>query len=249
MSAGSERLKLGVNVDHVATLRQARGVSYPDVVEAALICEEAGADGITVHLREDRRHIQDADVYRLKSRLARPLNLEMAVAPEIAAIALDVLPAEACLVPEKREEITTEGGLDVVGGGLPLQRAISSLMDAGIKVSLFIDPDPEQIAAAAASGAPCIELHTGAFCDAPSESRQRELNRLIDSARQADGLGLQVNAGHGINMANISDILRIPFLDTLNIGHSIVARSVFVGIENAVTEMLARMKNYRGGVN
>lgn len=244
-------LKLGVNVDHVATLRQARGTRYPDVVEAALLCERAGAKGITVHLREDRRHIQDADVRALRSVLSVPLNLEMANAPEIVASAVDVKPDEVCMVPEKREELTTEGGLDVVGHAAELEASVAVLTRAGCVVSLFIDPDPEQIRMSSVIGAPCIELHTGTFCDA-SEACDRdvasaELARLVDGARCAHDHGLQVNAGHGINVANLADILRIPFLDTLNIGHSIVARAVFLGLDGAVREMLEGMTCYAGG--
>ncbi|HAS83705.1 MAG TPA: pyridoxine 5'-phosphate synthase [Verrucomicrobia bacterium] len=235
-------IKLGVNIDHVATLRQVRGTSYPSVVDAGLCCEQAGAAGITVHLREDRRHIQDADVYALRERLRIPLNLEMAVSPEIIAIALDVLPAEVCLVPEKRQELTTEGGLDVDGQFDAMVPVVRCLADAGIVVSLFIDPEPRQIAAAARLGVPVIELHTGTFCDADGHSAAAELVRLIRGAEQAAVAGLQVNAGHGINLDNIADILKIGHLDTLNIGHSIVARSVFVGMAAAVKEMNAAMQ-------
>lgn len=242
-----DRLKLGVNVDHVATLRQARGTSYPDVVEAALLCEEAGAHGITVHLREDRRHIQTADVYRLRRSLKTILNLEMANSPEIVKIAMDVGPDEVCLVPERREELTTEGGLDVIAGGKELAATVKSLSNAGIRVSLFIDPDQKQIEASAAAGAPCVELHTGAFCDGSGPAAGRELTRLITAALKAHEFGLQVNAGHGINMSNIGEILRVPCLDTLNIGHSIVSRSVFIGIKSAVREMLSKIAVYDGG--
>ncbi len=230
-------IKLGVNIDHVATLRQARGTLYPSVSEAACCCEQAGADGITVHLREDRRHIQDDDVYALRSQLSIPLNLEMAVVPEIIGIALDVAPAEVCLVPERRAELTTEGGLDVSGGFDAVKDAVRVLAEAGIIVSLFIDPEPRQIEAAAATGAPVIELHTGTFCDAQGAVAAAELERLIHGAELAGRAGLQVNAGHGIHLGNIGDILRMPHLDTLNIGHSIIARSVFCGLAEAVAEM------------
>ena len=240
-------IKLGVNIDHVATLRQVRGTLYPSVTEAARCCEQAGAEGITVHLREDRRHIQDADVVALRRLLRVPLNLEMAVSPEIIAIALDVRPAEVCLVPEKRQELTTEGGLDVHGQFDAVASAVRRLAAAGITVSLFIDPEPRQIEAAVRTGAPVIELHTGTFCDANGGSAEVELQRLIKGATQAAAAGLQVNAGHGINLDNIASILRIPHLDTLNIGHSIVARAVFVGMAEATREMLAAMGGGEGG--
>ncbi len=240
-------LKLGVNVDHVATLRQARGTDYPSVVEAALACEAAGAEGITVHLREDRRHIQDADVYALRNVLTTRLNLEMANHPDIVEIALEVIPDEVCLVPEKREELTTEGGLDVAGNRNALQDPVRRMMDAGILVSMFVDPDPEQIEASAAVGAPCIELHTGTFCDLPEARRAPELERLVTGARRAHALGLQVNAGHGLNIANVAGIFEVPHLDTLNIGHSIVSHAVMVGMPAAVKAMLDAMQPYTGG--
>lgn len=239
-------LKLGVNVDHVATVRQARGTDYPDPVEAAKICERAGASGITVHLREDRRHIQDRDVFALRKALRVKLNLEMANHPEIVGIALQVRPDEACMVPERRRELTTEGGLDVAGEARRLAPTIARLAQAGIHVSLFVAPELRQIRAAAAVGAPCVELHTGSFCDAKGAKAATELKRLIKAAELAHKLGLQVNAGHGINMRNIRGILRIPFLDTLNIGHSIVARAVLIGMEAAVREMLNAMREYKG---
>ena len=232
-------LKLGVNIDHVATLRQARGTAYPDPAEAAEICANAGADSITVHLREDRRHIQDADVYRLSKACPLPINLEMANAEEIVQIALEVKPAEVCLVPEKRQELTTEGGLDVIGNFQPLEKTVRRLRDNGSFVSLFVDPDERTLEACAKTGAPVVELHTGAFCDAtePAEA-EAELQRLIRGAETAHALGLQVNAGHGIHLDNLPAILNIPHLDTLNIGHSIIARAVFQGLENAVREMI-----------
>jgi pyridoxine 5-phosphate synthase len=243
----TQRLKLGVNIDHVATLRQARGTAYPDLPAAARICEAAGADGITVHLREDRRHIQEGDVYALRRTLATRLNLEMANVASIVRIARDVHPDEVCIVPERRQERTTEGGLDAAGPCRALRRNIRTLAAEGIVVSLFIAPDPRQVQAAADLGAPCIELHTGTFCDASGRVARRELDRLVAAAELAHRLGLQVNAGHGINLANIGGILRIPHLDTLNIGHSIVCRSVMVGLRQAVREMLAAMRAYRGG--
>jgi pyridoxine 5-phosphate synthase len=236
---------LGVNIDHVATVRQARGTKYPSVVDAALCCERAGAAGITVHLREDRRHIQDADVYAVKEVLSIPLNLEMAVAEGIVAIALDVRPAEVCLVPEKRAELTTEGGLDAAGTLSTLGPVVARLREAGIRVSLFLDPELSQIDAALAVGAPVIELHTGTFCDAEGDAAGKELARLVQAAEYAYARGLQVNAGHGIHLQNIDSIMRIPHLDTLNIGHSIIARSVFVGLAAAVTEMREAMEGKR----
>ena len=240
-------LKLGVNIDHVATLRQARGTEYPNILTAARCCEAAGADGITVHLREDRRHMQDADVYALRDALNVRMNLEMANAPEIVAIALDVCPEEVCLVPEKREELTTEGGLDVAGQFEELKPTVNALRDVGIAVSLFIDPEPRQIEASATLGVPYIELHTGTFCDATGAEAEAELERLIVGAALAHTSGLMVNAGHGINLDNLGAILRMPHLDTLNIGHSIIARAVFVGLENAVCDMIEAMGAYDGG--
>lgn len=235
-------LKLGVNIDHVATLRQARGTLYPDTLEAAKICAKAGAVSITIHLREDRRHIQDADVYRLSKASPLPINLEMANAEEIVRIALDVKPAEICLVPEKRQELTTEGGLDVIGNFQSLEKTIKRLQANGSIVSLFVEPDDETLKVCAKTGARVVELHTGSFCDATDPVKAEILlKKLIAGAECAYGLGLQVNAGHGINLDNIADILKIPHLDTLNIGHSIVARAVFQGLENAVREMFTAM--------
>lgn len=241
------RLKLGVNIDHVATLRQARGTAYPDVVAAALACEAAGAHGITVHLREDRRHIQDRDVYALREQIETRLNLEMANHPGILRIALDVQPDEVCLVPEKRAELTTEGGLDVAGQRGALRETVRRLMDAGIMVSMFIDPDPDQVQASATVGAPCIELHTGTFCEQPADRRGPELERLVVAARRAHELGLQVNAGHGLNLDNLAGLFEVPHMDTLNIGHSIVAHALMVGMDAAVKAMLKAMRPYQGG--
>lgn len=234
-------VKLGVNIDHVATLRQARGTTYPDPVEAARVCVAAGAHSITVHLREDRRHIQDADVFALKAALDVPLNLEMGCADEIVAIALQVRPTEVCLVPERREELTTEGGLDVAGRAARIFDTVARLMDAGITVSLFVEPDPVQLEHCAQSGAAYVELHTGHFCDAVGTAAERHLQQLVAGAEQARAAGLRVNAGHGIHLGNVASILQIPHLDTLNIGHSIVSRSVMVGLPLAVSEMLAAM--------
>jgi pyridoxine 5-phosphate synthase len=239
-------LKLGVNIDHVATLRQARGTLYPDTLEAARACAKAGAVSITVHLREDRRHIQDADIYRLSKFCPLPINLEMANAEEIVRIALGVKPAEICLVPEKRQEITTEGGLDVIGNFPSLEKTVNQLQNNGSVVSLFVEPDEKTLEACAKTGARVVELHTGSFCDARDpQTAERLLKKLIAGAECAQSLGLQVNAGHGINLDNIADILKIPYLDTLNIGHSIIARAVFLGLENAVREMLTAMSDHR----
>ncbi len=243
----SVQLRLGVNIDHVATLRQARGTDYPDPLAAARICIAAGADGITIHLREDRRHIQDRDLFALRRERTIPLNLEMANTPEILRIALRARPDEACLVPEKRRELTTEGGLDAAAAISRLRPTIRALTDAGVAVSLFLEPDPRQLDAAAELGVPYVELHTGTFCNARGAAARRELQRLITGARHAHRLGLRVNAGHGINLHNLKGILRIPHLNTLNIGHSIVARAVLVGLDAAVREMRQAMSAYRGG--
>jgi len=240
-------MKLGVNIDHVATLRQVRGTAYPDPLDAARLCAAAGAHSLTVHLREDRRHIQDRDVAALKQARILPMNLEMGNAPEIVRIALDTKPEEVCLVPERRQELTTEGGLDVAGQLSPLRATVDALRGAGVAVSLFIEPDPRQIEASAALKVPYVELHTGKFCESKGPAAEHERKRLVEGARVAHGLGLKVNAGHGINLDNIADILRMPYLDTLNIGHSIVARAVMVGMKEAVAEMLRAMAKYRGG--
>lgn len=245
--ADTQALKLGVNIDHVATLRQARGVDYPDLQEAARLCEAAGAHGITIHLREDRRHIQDTDVYALRESLATRMNLEMANVAEIVGIALDVRPDEVCLVPERREELTTEGGLDVVAHREELEPTVAALGERGISVSMFVDPDPVQLEACAALGVPYVELHTGAYCNARGEEAARELERLVQGARIAHELGIDVNAGHGITLGNLGEIMEMPFLDTLNIGHSIVCHAVVVGIEHAVRAMLKGMAAYARG--
>jgi pyridoxine 5-phosphate synthase len=245
-------LKLGVNIDHVATLREARyrgsGRGEPDPVEAALICESAGAHGITAHLREDRRHIQDRDVWKLREVIKTRLNLEMANTPEILGIVLTLKPDIVCIVPEKRQEITTEGGLDVVGQLTALTESRRKLNDAGIAVSLFIAPDPAEIEAAARSGSQFIELHTGAFAESYTmkDERAKALDRLVAGAKQAQALGLGVNAGHGLNGQNLPDLLRVPNLIELNIGHSIMSRAIIVGLANAVKETLALMKDYPG---
>jgi pyridoxine 5-phosphate synthase len=234
-------IRLGVNIDHVATLRQARRTTYPSLVDAAAACEQAGAHGITIHLREDRRHIQDADVYALRKTLKTRMNLELANAPEIIAIALDVKPDEVCMVPEKREELTTEGGLDVMGQQAVLAPVVAKMRDAGICVSMFIDPDLRQVEASAALGAPYIELHTGTYAEASGVAREEELERLIQAAKHAHTLGLKVNAGHGLTLENVGPILMLPHLDTLNIGHSIICDAIFVGLVEATRAMLAKL--------
>jgi len=239
-------MKLGINIDHVATLRQARGTVYPDPLDAAIHCARAGAHGITAHLREDRRHIQDDDIYRLKELQPLPLNLEMANVESIVEIALSVRPAEVCLVPEKRQELTTEGGLDVLGHFDALKDTVGCLSEAGIEVSMFIDADIETLVACKDLGAPTVELHTGSYCDAEPNERAVLMEQLIRAADYAHDLGLKVNAGHGINMENLGGILCIPHLDTLNIGHSIICRSVFEGMENSVRDMLDGMQDYEG---
>ncbi|GAT33171.1 pyridoxine 5-phosphate synthase [Terrimicrobium sacchariphilum] len=242
-------IKLGVNIDHVATLRQARyrdthasPLAEPNPIDAAEIAEAAGAHGITAHLRLDRRHIQDSDIFELRRRISTKLNLEMGNSPEILEIALKVKPADVCLVPENRREVTTEGGLDCAGQKSSLRPTIQRLHEAGIVVSLFIDPDEEQIDAAADLGAEFIELHTGAFSNSQGAERDMEIVRLIHGAERAHAAGLKVNAGHGINYENIFEVLRIPHLHELNIGHSIISRAVFTGLSQAVKDMLSLMK-------
>ena len=245
-------MKLGVNIDHVATLREARyrgrGNGEPDPVAAALVCEAAEAHGITAHLREDRRHIQDRDVWKLREVIKTRLNLEMANAPEIVAIALKLKPDIVCVVPERRLEVTTEGGLDVAGNVQLITETRKRMNDGGIEVSLFIAPDPPQIEAAARTGSQFIELHTGAFAEAFGHEplRQAELDRLIVGAKQAHALGLKVNAGHGLNYQNLPVLHQVPHLVELNIGHTIISRAVTVGLGVAVREMLGLMENYRG---
>jgi len=217
-------MKLGVNIDHVTTLRQARGTVYPDPLDAAILCARAGAHGITAHLREDRRHIQDDDIFRLKELQPLPLNLEMANNESIVEIALNVKPAEVCLVPEKRQELTTEGGLDVVAHFDALKPTVQCLSEAGIEVSMFVDADEATLDACKDLGAPVVELHTGSYCDAEPNDRAVHMEQLIRAADHARSLGLKVNAGHGINLENLGGILCIPHLDTLNIGHSIICR-------------------------
>jgi len=239
---------LGVNIDHVATLRQARGTRYPDPVQAAIEAEQAGADAVTLHLREDRRHIQERDVEMLKGILQTRMNLEMAVTEEMLTIAERVQPEECCLVPERREELTTEGGLDVVGQLERIKAACQRLAEANVRVSLFIDADAEQIEAAAKAGAPVIELHTGAFADAPTRAqRHAELTSIIHGVKLGQELGLHVNAGHGLHYHNVAHIAAIDGIKELNIGHAIVARAVFTGFQSAVREMKRLMVEARAG--
>lgn len=229
---------LGVNVDHIATLRQARGTTYPDPAHAAAVAEHAGADGITIHLREDRRHIQDRDVKVMKETLQTRMNLEMAVTDEMLAIACDVKPVFCCLVPEKREELTTEGGLDVAGQQDKINKAVAQLSESGIQTSLFIDADKKQIDAAVESKAPYIEIHTGHYADAESEEAQlKELSRLIEGIKYAHQQGLKVNAGHGLTYFNVKPIAAIPEIIELNIGHAIIARAAIDGLDKAVRDM------------
>jgi pyridoxine 5-phosphate synthase len=243
MNAGSGRssIALGVNIDHVATLRQARRVDYPEPIHAALIAEQSGADSITLHLREDRRHIQDRDVRLLRALLKTRMNLEMAVTAEMLRIAGDIRPQDCCLVPESRAEVTTEGGLDVAGSAGRIADACETLAAAGVRVSLFIDPDAAQVEAARGAGAPVIELHTGTYANASGGARARELERVRAAAQLAASLGLVVNAGHGLNYHNVQPIAAIAEIVELNIGHAIVARAVFDGLARAVHEMKALM--------
>lgn len=245
-------LKLGVNIDHVATLREARyrgrQTGEPDPIEAARICEAAGAHGITAHLREDRRHIVDRDVWRLRDVVRIRLNLEMANTPAMVEIALRLKPDIVCLVPEHRLEVTTEGGLDVVGGLAALTATREQMNAAGIEVSLFINPDPVQVRAAAETGSQFVELHTGSYAEhfADPAGRSHELDRLGDAARLAHELGLRVNAGHGLNYLNLPALHAVPHLVELNIGHSIISRAVFTGLDQAVRDLLVLMRDYRG---
>ncbi|MFP3873257.1 MAG: pyridoxine 5'-phosphate synthase [Thiohalophilus sp.] len=244
----TNEILLGVNIDHIATLRQSRGTLYPEPIQAALLAEQAGADSITLHLREDRRHIQDRDVQMLRDILQTRMNLEMAVTDEMLAIAEQLQPADCCLVPERREELTTEGGLDVKGQRPRLTDACRRLADAGVRVSLFIDADPGQIAAAAECGAPVIEIHTGHYADAGTAAAQeQEFVKIARAVELGLAAGLQVNAGHGLHYHNVSRIAALPGIRELNIGHAIVARSVFTGLEAAVREMKQLMVAARAG--
>jgi pyridoxine 5-phosphate synthase len=234
-------IRLGVNIDHVATVRQARRAQYPDPVHAALLAEQSGADSITVHLREDRRHIQDRDVRSLRPLLQTRMNLEMALHDEMLALACELQPADCCLVPEKRAEVTTEGGLDAASQMPRLQEAARRLADAGVRLSLFIDPDPRQVEAAARIGAPAIELHTGAYADSAGAAQAAELSRLQASAQLGARLGLSVHAGHGLHYHNVQPVAAIREIIELNIGHAIVGRAIFTGLPSAVREMKALM--------
>ena len=234
-------IRLGINIDHVATVRQARRAQYPDPVHAALLAEQAGADSITVHLREDRRHIQDRDVRALRALLQTRMNLEMAVTEEMLALACELKPADCCLGPEKREEITTEGGLDVASQVPRMQEAARRLAQAGVRLSLFIDPDPRQVEAAARIGVPAIELHTGAYAESAGPQQAAELSRLLASAQLGARLGLSVHAGHGLHYHNVQPVAAIREIVELNIGHAIVARAIFTGLASAVRDMKALM--------
>jgi pyridoxine 5-phosphate synthase len=239
-------IRLGVNVDHVATVRQARRVDVPDPVEAALMAERAGADGITVHLREDRRHIQERDVQLLRQRLQTKLNLEMAVTPSMLAFAENLRPDDACFVPEKREELTTEGGLDVVSHRQKIREAAQRLQDCGVRVSLFVDPETAQIEASRDAGAHAVEIHTGAFCNAVGVERKDQLEAILEASKLAQSLGLEVHGGHGLNYDNVLAIAEIPEMAELNIGHSIIARAIIAGIEQAVREMKGLLNQSKG---
>jgi pyridoxine 5-phosphate synthase len=239
------RLRLGVNIDHVATIRNARGGRHPEPLRAARLAAAAGADGITAHLREDRRHITDDDIARLRSEIDLPLNLEMAATGEMLAIALRHRPHASCLVPERRQEVTTEGGLDVTGGREHLLPVVARLRERGIRVSLFIDPEPAQLDAAAAVGAPVIELHTGAYCHATGAARRHELERLRRAAAHAHALGLECHAGHGLDFETVGDVAAIPELAELNIGHFIIGEAIFVGLDRSIREMRLAMDEGR----
>ena len=244
-----KNILLGVNIDHVATLRQARGTFYPEPIQAALVAEQAGADGITAHLREDRRHIQDRDIFLLREMLHTRLNMEMAVTDEMVALATKVKPYACCLVPEKREELTTEGGLDIAGNLNRMQWACDVLKSSDIEVSLFIDPDKSQIDAAVKAGVPVVELHTGCYADAKNPAQQdKELTRIREAAYYAYSAGLQVNAGHGLHFYNVEKICAIPEIVELNIGHSIIAQALFSGLSQTVKDLKHIMRQARLGV-
>lgn len=240
-----KHLRLGVNIDHVATVRNARGGEHPDPVRAARIAAEAGADGITAHLREDRRHIRDADIERLMNEIALPLNLEMAATDEMVAIALRHRPHAACIVPERRQEITTEGGLDVVRHRDSLAPIVARLRDAGIRVSMFVEPDPAQLEAAKAIDAPVVELHTGAYCEAAGEARAHHLKRIRAAAKRADELGLECHAGHGLSFETVGPIVAISNLVELNIGHFLIGEAIFTGLSAAIRRMRTEIDRAR----
>ena len=244
-----DTLRLGVNIDHVATIRNARGGHHPEPVRAAKLAALAGADGITAHLREDRRHISDHDIKRLAQEINLPLNLEMAATDEMLEIALRHIPHAACIVPERREELTTEGGLDVVGGHNHLAFFVDELKKRSIRVSLFIDPDPDQVGAAHALGAPVVELHTGAYADAMGEAKDFELERLKAAASQGHGLGLEIHAGHGLTYDNVVDVAEIPEVVELNIGHFLVGEAIFCGFETSIKRMRVLMNEGRARVS
>lgn len=239
-------IRLGINVDHVATVRQARRVDVPDPVEAALLAETAGADGITMHLREDRRHIQERDVQLMRERLRTKLNLEMAVTPPMLGFAENLRPDDACFVPEKREELTTEGGLDVASHRQKIRDAVQRLQGIGVHVSLFVDPEPLQIEASRDAGAHAVEIHTGAYCNAAGSEREKQLTAIAEAAKLAQSFGLEVHGGHGLSYDNVLPIARLPEIVELNIGHSIIARAVIVGIEQAVREMKGLLEKAKG---
>jgi len=242
----NRKLRLGVNIDHVATIRNARGGRHPDPVRAARLAAAAGADGITAHLREDRRHISDDDIARLRAEIALPLNLEMAATDEMLAIATRHRPHAACLVPEKRAEVTTEGGLDAAGGSPHLARFVKELGAAGVRVSLFIDPEERQLDAASRLGAPVVELHTGAYCDAVGAARERELQRLVAAAAAAEARGLECHAGHGLAFDTVGPVAAIPTIVELNIGHFLIGEAIFTGLDAAIRRMRALMDEARG---
>ncbi len=243
-----EEIELGVNIDHIATLRQVRGTAYPDLLEAAFLVEEAGAQVITIHLREDRRHIQDQDVYDIRKQIKARMNLELAATDEMVAIACDVHPEDVCIVPEKREELTTEGGLDIVGQFNRIQTCTRQLSEQGIRVSLFVEPDIEQIKRVNDIGAPVIELHTGSYANAQGDVQLHELERIRKATAFAHAQGIHVNAGHGLDYSNTTVIAQIPEIRELNIGHSIVSRAVFVGISRATRQMLHIMREARDSI-
>ena len=243
------QIELGVNIDHIATLRQARGTSYPDLIEAAFLVEEAGADAITIHLREDRRHIQDQDVYDLRKKIKTRMNLELAATDEMVTIARDVQPQDACIVPEKREELTTEGGLDVIGQFDRIKKASTQLSSDDIRVSLFIEPSIEHIKRVLEIGAPVIELHTGTYANAVGDDQKKEFDRILEATEYAHQQGIHVNAGHGLDYSNTNIIANIPQIRELNIGHSIISRAVFVGISKATRQMLQIMHDARANVD
>ena len=242
-------LRLGVNIDHVATVRNARGIQHPDPVRAAILAAKSGADGITAHLREDRRHISDEDIERLMAEIDKPLNLEMAATDEMLQIALRHKPHAACIVPEKREELTTEGGLDAVGGHNHLKPFVTELNGAGIRVSLFIDPDPAQLDAAVSLGAPVVELHTGRYCEVEDAEREAELERIQQAAAHAEAIGLECHAGHGLSFDTVGPVAAIPTLVELNIGHFLIGEAIFGGLESAIKRMRSLMDKARAEVS